>query len=383
MLLLLTCYALLQAIKCNPKRFARMLALWLFVQFSAGVLGQVAFDVNASAPVRSLYAHSAFARTPNSRLVSLELDVSTLFQPGAEQAVKEIMVQAVCRRDDVVVVDYWPRTELQSDIDGPVQVLQERDQARDGNLQGFGGYPGIGSVSGAWNQSDYQSQSVQFLQRPARELTVAAGTTNRQRGVYFKMRPNSQTTIEGSRKLGVLLSVPENWRADLMDVTVQAAGLEPPHYRKEGVLARQSFVVAVYQENDSVASAAAAEYVKHQANLIRCVKLFSKTIEQRSFPTPFHKIGAKLDLYEPEIPDNWLDAIVYKPGMFHHTRLSALPVDVRVAIMNFQDQKLRIETLSGVASKINSKPSMPQNPTAKEPQTYTLGYRGLANGTSR
>jgi hypothetical protein len=264
-----------------------------------------------------------------------------------------------------------------------MQVLKEREHTQDANLQGLGGYPGIGSVSGAWNQSDFQTQSVQFLQRPAKELTIAAGTTNRQRGVYFKIRPNSQTTIEGSRKLGLLLSVPENWRADLMDVTIQAAGLEPPHYRKEAVVARQSFVVALYQENDAVASAAAAEYVKQQANLIRCVKLFSKTIEQRSFPTPFHKIGAKLDLYEPDIPGNWLDAIVYKPGAFHHTRLSALPVDVRVAIMNFQDQKFRIESLSGVASKTTTKPSIPQSPSAREPQTYTLGYRGVSSGSNR
>ncbi|MFN6136991.1 MAG: hypothetical protein ACK480_00645 [Planctomycetota bacterium] len=383
MLLLMTCYALMYLIKGHLKGIARIVAFCVGVQIGASALGQVAFDVNASAPARSLYAHSAFARTPNSRLVSLELDVSTLFQPGAEQSVKEVMIQAACRRDDVVVVDYWPRTELQSDIEGSMQVLQERDQSRDANLQGIGGYPGIGSVSGAWNQSDYQTQSVQFIQRPAKELTIAAGTTNRQRGVYFKIRPNSQTTIEGSRKLGLLLSVPENWRADLMDVTIQAAGLEPPHHRKEAVVARQSFVVSLYQENDAVASAAVAEYVKQQANLIRCVKQFSKTIEQRSFPTPLHKIGAKLDLYEPEIPDNWLDTIVYKSGTFHHTRLSALPVDVRVAIMNFQDQKFRIESLSGVAFKTTGKPSMPQSSSPREAQTYTLGYRGVANGSNR
>ena len=96
-----------------------------------------------------------------------------------------------------------------------------------------------------------------------------------------------------------------------------------------------------------------------------------------------HKIGAKLDLYEPEIPDNWLDTIVYKSGTFHHTRLSALPVDVRVAIMNFQDQKFRIESLSGVAFKTTGKPSMPQSSSPREAQTYTLGYRGVANGSNR
>ena len=373
MLTLLFCYGMFRAIRSNAIVFSIM----VFLATGACGLGQVAFDVNGSAPVKALYAHSAFSRTANSRIVSVELDVSTLFQPGAGDSITEMMVQAVCRREDVVVVDYWPRTELQSDVDGPMRIIQETDTARDANLQGLGGYPGIVGVSGAWNQSDYQSQSVQYLQRPARELTVAAGTTHRQRGVYFKLRPNSQTTLEGSRKLSVLLAVPENWRADLMDVTIQAAGLEAPQFRREGVLAKQSFVVALYQENDTVAKAAAAEYVKEQANLIRCVQLFSKRIEQRSFPTPWHRIGAKLDLYEPQIPGNWLETVVYKPGAFHHTKLSALPVDVRVALMNFQDQKSRMEVLSG--AKAANRPSsipLPKTQVSPEPQTYTLGYRG-------
>jgi len=168
-------------------------------------------------------------------------------------------------------------------------------------------------------------------------------------------------------------------------VTIQAAGLEPPNYRREAVVARQNFVVALYQENDAIANAAAAEYVKQQANLIRCVKLFSKSIEQRSFPTPWHKLGAKLDLYEPQIPDNWLETVVYKPGTFHHTRLAALPVDVRVAIMNFQDQKSRIEALSGAAARgaSRSTTTSPESQPGSHAQTYTLGYRGTAPNSSR
>jgi hypothetical protein len=154
------------------------------------------------------------------------------------------------------------------------------------------------------------------------------------------------------------------------------------------VIARQSLVVALYQENDTVASQAAAEYVRQQANLIRSVKLYSKTIQQRNFPTPFHKLGAKLELYEPEVPDDWLESIVYKPGAFHHTRLSALPVDVRVAILNFQDQKVRMETLSGAQPRIGSglhpRPANPANPAnpSNPSQSYTLGYRPGVQGSS-
>lgn len=368
----------------NP--LAILVAGFVFATFSGKSLGQIQFDVNSSAPVRSLYSEGAFTQFPNSRLVSLELNVSTLFQPGAAQSTKEILIQCMSRREGVLIVDYTPKTELQSDVFGPMQVIQENDNSRELNLQGLGGYPGIGSAAGAWNSSEFQRQSVQYAQRPNLELTLASGSLHRQRGAYFKIRPNSQSTLEGAKTFGLILSVPANWRADFLDVTIQAAGEDPRNPRRQTVLAKQSFVVGVYQQNDTVAAGAVAEYVKQQSNLIRSVKTYARKIEQRAYPTPFHKLGAKLDLYEPQIPENWLDAVIYNsPGTSNSSgasfselnllqnRLAALPVDVRVAVMNFQDQKARIESLAGEELKSSRRGSN------DGPQTYTLGYRGASD----
>jgi hypothetical protein len=60
-------------------------------------------------------------------------------------------------------------------------------------------------------------------------------------------------------------------------------------------------------------------------------------------------LGAKLDIYEPEIPKGWFEALVYQPGMAYHiSKLSPLPVDLRVTIMNYLDKKMWIESLCGV-----------------------------------
>jgi len=56
-------------------------------------LAQVHFDVNSSAPVRSLHPNGTFSQFPNSRLVTMDFDVSTLFQPGAAQSTREILIQ--------------------------------------------------------------------------------------------------------------------------------------------------------------------------------------------------------------------------------------------------------------------------------------------------
>ena len=106
--------------------------------------------------------------------------------------------------------------------------------------------------------------------------------------------------------------------------------------------------MALYQEFDENAANTATRYVRQQENLKQFAKTYARTIEQRSYPTPIHKLGAKLDIYEPSIPQQWLESLVYQQGVsYNMTKLSHLPVDVRVAIMNYLDQKHLMESLSG------------------------------------
>jgi hypothetical protein len=309
---------------------------------------QVVFDVNSFVPARSADSVGMMARMPQSRFVEVQLETSALFQPAWADLIQEITVRVVSRHDDVRVADYFPRTEMQSDIFGPMQVAVDAEHVREGGLQGAGGYPGIGSASGYAYQMESGQQSVHFARKPALELVTASGTLQRQRGVYFKQRHSTQTTLEGSRTFRMVFEVPDTWRADLLDVTMEAIGYEHPKSRRSMVLSSQRFVVAAYQERDEVAARAAANYRKQHSNLLMTVDSHAWEIQHRSFPTPFHKLGAKLDIYEPELPSGWLEAILYQPGVPYPTyKLSVLPVDVRVAIMNYLDQKVRIESLSG------------------------------------
>jgi len=356
MLLALGCYVFTRWIR-RSSQAGLMIAAFSLV--ASGLLpsgwqgarchAQVVFDVNAMAPARAVQAYGMMSRLPGSRFVEVQLDTSALFQPGSERVVQETMVRVVSRHEEVLVADFSPRTEMQSDVFGSVQVSLDSERVRELGLQAVGGVPGLGSANGFANQTDVGHHNVHFARKPAMELLTASGTLARHRGVYFKMRQSSQMTLEGARQFRIVFEVPENWRADLLDVTIEAIGLEFPNARRTSVLTSQPFVVAVYQEHDEVAARAASNYIKQQSNLIQASRSFARTIEHRNFPTPFHKLGAKLDLYEPEIPKGWFEALVYQPGASTHiSKLSPLPVDVRVAVMNYLDQKMWIESLSGI-----------------------------------
>jgi hypothetical protein len=241
---------------------------------------------------------------------------------------------------------------MQTDVFGPMQVSMDNDRVREGQIQGVGGHPGIGSASGYAYQHDNSHQIVHFAKKPAMEALTASGTIERQRGVYFKMRQSTQLTLEGSRQFRIVFEVPDGWRADLLDVVIEAVGTEAGH-RRQRVLATQPFVVATYQDFDEYAGRAAANYIKQQVALSQTARSFARTIEQRTFPTPLHRLGAKLDMYEPELPAHWFENLVYQAGSgYHISKLSLLPVDVRVAVMNYVDQKNLIESLSATKRPI-------------------------------
>lgn len=310
--------------------------------------GQVAFDVNPLVAARQTESFGLLNQLPNSRFVDVQLDVSALFTPGDAAVVTEYTVRIVSRHEDVQVADFSPRTEMQSDIFGTLQVNTNQDRIREAAIRGAGGYPGVGSAQGYAYYHDNAHETVVYAKKPALEMVNAAGTLERRRGVYFKVRQSTQTTLEGARPFRVVFEVPSGWRADLLDVTIEAAGLESEHSKRTRVLSTQQFVVALYQEYDEHAARVATNYVRQQDSLKQFAKTYAKTIEQRSFPTPIHKLGAKLDIYEPSIPKQWLESLVYQQGVSYNLgKLSSLPVDVRVAVMNYLDQKHLIECMSG------------------------------------
>ncbi|AMV35003.1 hypothetical protein VN12_22950 [Pirellula sp. SH-Sr6A] len=326
--------------------------MWLVTE-AQRAWGQVAFDVNPVVAAREVGQLGIMGQMPNSRMVEVQLDVSALFTPGDSSRVTEFTVKMVSRHEDVQVADYSPRTELQSEILGPMQITQDSDRVREAAIRGMGGYPGAGTIQGYAYGHDNAHETVIYAKKPAMELSTASGTLDRRRGVYFKVKQSSQSTLEGARPFRIVFEVPSSWRADLLDVTIEAVGLDTPASKRPRVLSVQQFVVAMYQEYDEHAAGAATQYARQQQRLASYARMYASAIEQKSFPTPLHKLGAKLDIYEPNIPQNWYETLVYRSGTNHNMfKLSHLPVDLRVAILNYLDQKSLLEAMSGCCQEI-------------------------------
>jgi hypothetical protein len=170
-------------------------------------------------------------------------------------------------------------------------------------------------------------------------MLTAAGTLDRRTGVYFKLRSNPQTVIEGARRVWLLLEVPQSWRGDLLEVRTHAFGKsrETLASKSERLLLAKRFHVAIYQVGDEVASQRAMEFSRQHLRLQQSADQFAGEVQRRAIPTPLHQIGSVLNVVKPEIADNWLESWVF--GNQYQKPEEALPVKLKVVMLDFQEAR--------------------------------------------
>jgi hypothetical protein len=80
--------------------------------------------------------------------------------------------------------------------------------------------------------------------------------------LFFKFKPSSQSTLEGSREFSAVLAVPSEWRAGVVVVSCQARGRQPRYLIPAAERSQhRTFLVALHQAGDDEARQAARRYL--------------------------------------------------------------------------------------------------------------------------
>jgi hypothetical protein len=244
----------------------------------------------------------------------------------------------------VQVADYWPKTEMYSSIVSPLSVEHQEEQADAFWLQGAAGYPGIGSAQGRWDHRYQTHRDLRYQQAAPMQVLQAAGTLERRSGVFFKLHRTPQATLEGNRSFELTLEVPAGWQADLLEVQVFGYG-RPQHQDRPQLLGQSRFWLAVYLAEDVQAAQAALGFLQQQARLREVSDRYRAKVEKSAYPTPVHRWGEVLDIYQPEVARNYLQQWMF--GATSDQPNSRLPVELRVAMLDFIDSRRELEQLSG------------------------------------
>lgn len=318
---------------------------------TASDLAVVGFDAPAISVAEPV--NPAVVNTPltGGKLIRVRIPVSTFLSPEFVGTVNEYVIEIECPQQTMRVVDFWPKTELYSNVQGTVSV--DSNYHKDSHLafKLSGGYEPFvrGNASGEFNEKIDSHQ--QYQRKPPMQVLTSAGTVRRGFGVFYKFRPGPVPQLEGEREVAILFEVSANWRADLMQVSMHAVGQNGSSRLQ--TLGHSRLWMTVHQEGDQAAAAQAQRYVIQERSLRALATASQKQIEEKSLPTIWHKVGAALDVVDPKIPTDFMTQILFgvsQPKSLQHPRFdqatNRLPVDLRVAILDYWEQREAILQLA-------------------------------------
>lgn len=286
------------------------------------------------------------------RYVRIRFRVTTFVNPTFGGEVTEYGIQIASPQQTMRVVDFWPRTVTYSDVNGDVAVQQSAQSHKDLKLDVNGGFQPFvaGTLQGGIGNKNSVTESFQ-RKAPSREL-VNSGTSHRGFGAFLKFRPGPIVAAEGARDIAILVEVPQSWRGDLLQVQVTASGSRSSNRSRSEFLAGAQNWVAVHQAGDPQAASRVREFVQQEQRLLRVASQAQEQVAEKSLPTVWHRIGAALDVVEPKIPSNYLQKVIFRrQGDYLEGSSHRLPMQVRVAILDYWESQDAVFQLAGIAQQ--------------------------------
>lgn len=231
---------------------------------------QVDFDVATAIACRDVTTSDFATAHPGEKLVQATLQISSLLRTGHESDLVQFLYRIESPGGTLRIVDHLPRTEVTSPIIGAIAVEKKDEQSRKiGGVLG-GQYPPFSQAEVNAQAGSTSGLNVKYEMLPRKELLAASGTMNRERGVYFKLRPSPQTSLEGAKQFVCVVRVPKSWRGDCVRITCQATAHARRGWQALAATAdagQATFLVGLYLAGDEQARQAVAQAVLRDEKL--------------------------------------------------------------------------------------------------------------------
>lgn len=318
---------------------------------------KIQFDFSPLAVATPAEPTDAAMLVPGHELVNVSLQLSTLVRSD-DLSVDRLMITIRCEDHDVRVADYAPRTELSSNMAGEIDVQQTVEHNKHLGLTIAAKYNQLveGTLGGDIGKKDVET--LKFKRVSPLHVVGASGTTDRGRGVYFKLRSTATQVLEGDKTFSITFAVPEGWRGGLLDVAVSAESVHRPFPgidRQVQTVGEDLFTVAMFADGDEALRSAALQLVNAEANLRSITGDYRDAIVREIKPNLFQHVAAAFEGERTTLSEDWLRRVLRGDVDSRLRReLRRLPVDVRVAILDYIDARRRFGMSEVTASELVS-----------------------------
>ncbi len=244
----------------------------LIVSATCGIIASIAhpLDAKASDPVFSVtydtpltVSFQEVARSADSKTIVATIPLSVRFRGDAE-SLSDANIELESPDQTLRVVDFLPQTTTTTDIVGPIQI--ETTKEAGGALKfhfiheaSANAKDVVSAKVSALNEADASSYlrfmtTLKYEQLPPRQLLVASGIRNRGHGVFFKLKPTSQHSIEGQHSFVCLFEVKPDWRCDYIVARCYEVGVGG-----WSVNENNKYIIGIHLKDDSDAKATIKE----------------------------------------------------------------------------------------------------------------------------
>jgi hypothetical protein len=233
----------------------------------------VQFDCGAVVPCQEISSETSLAPHPRQKIIEAVVQVSVRIIAGQAEDVSELLFEIHSPGRRARVVDFEPKTVLESELTEPIKITRTAERQRSFGV-GLGG--GVAVPVGPTHVEAAPTANVGTSRRevvtksikrvaPKRAIVIA-GTTHRQHGVFYKLRPSTQRTLEGVHELTCRFAVPDDWRGDWLLLSCRAEGIQTRYFVKSNVTCGDArYVLALHVAGDDDAREAAEHLADAQA----------------------------------------------------------------------------------------------------------------------
>ncbi len=331
----------------------KLLTTAFFLAFIAGYgfvqaqTGETKFDVPAMIEVNSIFNDCILADSdPYERLIEIVIPVSCWIDQRHRDHIQEFRFDVYWHRSVFPVVEYGPKTLMQSPVHGFIAVEKRDDQTV--KVGGDSQIPaGTVKVGAKLESAKSIGQTERFEAIPQHDLLVASGSINRGTGVFFRFHSAKQFSLEGGRELSLVYRVPRSWRGGIIRIDCLAVGSVKrfPGFTDE-LRSTVSFIVPAYLKGDREAQQVATQYVQSEQSLrLDWFNYISKKPEPK-FWEQVQSSWAKNGT-EDELPTTWALQLIHSPNDFDLAEpTKQLPESLKTTVKHFADARRQMAGLS-------------------------------------
>ncbi|MEX0678638.1 MAG: hypothetical protein WD063_16275 [Pirellulales bacterium] len=212
---------------CNSPRIVSVAACFLAAFFAAGTstsrsfAAEIVFDLPESIECREV-TPPEFAAHEYLKVIEGKMRISARMASGTEAEIVDFVYNINCPDKHVRFQDYLPNTTLESAVaDDQIEIRDATEKAQAAGADVHVVYKLL-ALGGTLSQSSKNSESSHYRQIAAKELVVASGTTDREHGVFFRLRPSRAGSLEGAKEFTFLATVPKGWHGDVCTISCAA-----------------------------------------------------------------------------------------------------------------------------------------------------------------